>query len=71
MHLPYCNRQEEETVKHHLIECPLITRSTKQLLPPNPSITNLFGDAEQLKRASTYYYMAQGKKERKFETQWI
>ena len=63
-HTPYynhCNRQEEETVKHHLIECPALQDAQKQLLPPNPSITNtLYTDTTQLKKTCIYHHLAQG-----------
>ena len=65
-HTPYCmhcNRQEEETVKHHLLDCSALKDLRKNLIPSNSSITDiLYGNVEQLKRTCTFHYLAQGKK---------
>ena len=62
-HSPICRHclQQEESVVHHLIECPdtRLTTLRKDYLPSDPIIQNcLYSSVEQLKKTSQYHYLA-------------
>ena len=59
---PLC-QYPEESVTHHLFNCPHLDDLRIELLPPNPDINNtLYGTAEQLKKTHTYHVMAKGRR---------
>ena len=59
---PLCNAQFE-TTPHLLLDCPKLQDLRAQLLPPSPDISNtLYSNADQLRKTSTYYFMAMGRR---------
>ena len=49
----------EETVEHHLLECPALQELRECLLPHSPTIDNtLYGDSKQLIRTAQYHILA-------------
>ena len=53
----------EESVAHHLFECPALDDLRTEFLPPNPDPKNtLFGNREQLIMTSKYHVMANGRR---------
>ena len=59
---PLCNAQFE-TTSHLLLHCPNLQDLRHQFLPPSPDINNtLYSTSDQLKRTSSYYFMALGRR---------
>ena len=53
----------EESVAHHLYECPALDDLRSKLLPPTPDPQNtLFGDRDQLQMTAKYHVMANGRR---------
>jgi ribonuclease HI len=60
-HDPACRHclVEEETINHHLLQCPKLTNIRKELLPPSPSIEScLYTTTEQLKKTASFHILA-------------
>ena len=60
-HSPMCRHchTTEETVHHHLIECPRLSTLRTELLPPTPTIENcLYTSEQQLKRTALFHRLA-------------
>ena len=59
---PLCNAQFE-TTQHLLLYCPNLQDLRLQLLPPSPDINNtIYSTTEQLKKTSTFYFMAMSRR---------
>ena len=59
----------DETVAHHLFDCPTLNALRKEFLPPNPNITNtLYTNPEQLRNTHRYFVMANS---RRTQAQWL
>ena len=55
----------EETVDHHLFECPALDDLRTEYLPQKPDATNtLYGTKQQLRDTHKYYVMASSRRER-------
>ena len=55
----------EETVAHHLFECPQLNDLRAEFLPRNPDIANtLYANPEQLKNTHKYFVMASSRRTR-------
>ena len=64
-HPPLCELCDEpyETVDHIMFNCPKLADLRQQFLPPRPHTTNsLYSTFEQLKKTSTYFNMAMGRR---------
>lgn len=64
-HAPYCmpfNEQEEEIVKHHLLDCSALKDLGRNLIPLNSNTNIMYKDKEQLKKTCALHYLAQEKK---------
>ena len=55
----------DETVAHHLFDCPTLGDLRTKLLPQNPNIANtLYTNPEQLRNTHTYFVMANSRRTR-------
>ena len=53
----------EESVAHHLFQCPALDDLRAELLPPNSDVKNtLYGNAEQLRKTHQFHVMANGRR---------
>ena len=57
---PLC-KHPNETVDHHLLQCPNLHDLRREFLPVQPTISNcLYGCQEQLEKTCKYFYLASG-----------
>ena len=63
-HCRLCGHSNE-TVKHHLLDCPQLSDLRCSLLPAHPSISNtLFSNKVQLEKTCTFFYEASSRRAR-------